>query len=352
MDVDSKTDVLIIGGGPAGCAAAIALKNQRPELSVKLIEKSQYQAFRIGETLPPGCDELLRQLRIWQDFLKQPHQPSYGTQAAWGSDQLHDNEFIFNVSKNGWHLDRKSFDAFLFEQAKIRGATVLQDQAFTSDETTAARFTIDATGRQCVFARSQGAKRQYADRLMATWAILPAKDVSYSNTVVEAVENGWWYSALLPDKQLIVSFMTDADHLKQYNLKSVDAWLENLKRSQHTKARISTDTGISKISSCAADSAILDKIAGENWIAAGDAASTFDPLSSQGIFKSLRSGIFAAYATMNYFDNELRGIEKYRWLVENEYQEYLKQRQYFYRLENRWPDSAFWQRRQANTQGN
>jgi flavin-dependent dehydrogenase len=37
-------------------------------------------------------------------------------------------------------------------------------------------------------------------------------------------------------------------------------------------------------------------VAGDSWLAVGDAASTFDPLSSQGIVKVLRSGVCASYA--------------------------------------------------------
>lgn len=356
MDSAKHTGVVIIGGGPTGCAAAITLKKQRPQCRVQLIEKSHYQHFRIGETLPPGCDTLLRQLGIWQAFAQQSHLPSYGTRAAWGSSELHDNEFIFNVNSKGWHLDRQAFDAFLLDQAKRLGVIVTLDTNFspeslhqpfrdTLDEQHLEQFVIDASGRHCVYARAQGAQRQYDDRLMATYALFPCNNTQDTATLVEASENGWWYSVLLPDNQRLISFMTDADFLKKQHLKSVDSWMANLATSQHTRSRINTRLPPSTITSCAADSAMLDKAAGSNWLAAGDAVSTFDPLSSQGIFKSLRSGIYAAYATLNQLDGEPRGIEKYCWLVAQEYQDYLTQRRHFYSLEKRWPEAPFWQRR-------
>jgi flavin-dependent dehydrogenase len=45
-----------------------------------------------------------------------------------------------------------------------------------------------------------------------------------------------------------------------------------------------------------AQSGHLAPVAGDDWLTVGDAAAGFDPLSSQGIAKALRSGIFASYA--------------------------------------------------------
>jgi len=48
-------DVVILGGGPAGAATALSLRSHAPDLSVALIEQTNYHAMRIGETLPPRC---------------------------------------------------------------------------------------------------------------------------------------------------------------------------------------------------------------------------------------------------------------------------------------------------------
>jgi 2-polyprenyl-6-methoxyphenol hydroxylase-like FAD-dependent oxidoreductase len=62
-------DVVILGGGPAGAATALSLRSHAPDLSVALIEQTNYHATRIGETLPPAVRPLLETIGVWQAFL-------------------------------------------------------------------------------------------------------------------------------------------------------------------------------------------------------------------------------------------------------------------------------------------
>lgn len=50
---ESKADILIIGAGPSGCVAAAYLQNQG--LKIKVVEKSKFPRFVIGESLLPRC---------------------------------------------------------------------------------------------------------------------------------------------------------------------------------------------------------------------------------------------------------------------------------------------------------
>jgi flavin-dependent dehydrogenase len=92
-------------------------------------------------------------------------------------------------------------------------------------------------------------------------------------------------------------------------------------------------------------------VTGDAWLAVGDAATTFDPLSSQGILKSLRSGVLASYAVTDYFKGTTKGLEKYEALAAREFKDYLASRAEFYGQERRWPDSPFWRRRHPNGDG-
>jgi flavin-dependent dehydrogenase len=86
-------------------------------------------------------------------------------------------------------------------------------------------------------------------------------------------------------------------------------------------------------------------MAGDAWLAVGDGATTFDPLSSMGIFKGLRSGIMAAYAIADYFKGSSKSLEKYEAILAREFEEYLSTKTDYYSRERRWQGSAFWQRR-------
>ena len=79
----------------------------------------------------------------------------------------------------------------------------------------------------------------------------------------------------------------------------------------------------------------------------GDAAMTFDPLSSQGIAKALRSGRLASFVAADFL---LRGAEthdRYTRLACGECEEYERAKRSYYREEQRWPTAPFWARRHA-----
>jgi hypothetical protein len=65
---DPRHDVIIVGGDPAGAATALSLRSHAPDLSVALIEQTNYHAMRIGETLPPLVQPLLERIGVWQAF--------------------------------------------------------------------------------------------------------------------------------------------------------------------------------------------------------------------------------------------------------------------------------------------
>jgi flavin-dependent dehydrogenase len=96
----------------------------------------------------------------------------------------------------------------------------------------------------------------------------------------------------------------------------------------------------------AASSRRIEPAAGEGWLAVGDCASRFDPLSSQGIVKALRGGIFASYAIGDLLTrSDGSGVSRYRRHVLDEFRSYERTRSAYYREEQRWAGSEFWRRR-------
>jgi 2-polyprenyl-6-methoxyphenol hydroxylase-like FAD-dependent oxidoreductase len=183
-------DVVILGGGPAGAATALSLRSHAPDLSVALIEQTNYHAMRIGETLPPAVRPLLERIGVWQSFLAEDHLPAYGTCAAWGSDALHENEFFFQPAQRGFHLDRRRFDAMLAREAANRGVALYRDSKFLNSQLDGSKhfrlainqggenkpidaaFVVDATGRQAVFASQQSVAKIFGRSLAGGLRVL------------------------------------------------------------------------------------------------------------------------------------------------------------------------------------
>jgi flavin-dependent dehydrogenase len=357
-------DVAVLGGGPAGCAAALALKRERPELRVLLAEASAFDGWRIGETLAPGGRQLLAGLGVWDRVRAAGVLECYGTRAVWGDDEPHENEFLFSARGNAWQLDRAAFDAALAGCAQDAGVDVWRGARFVQSARAGDRWkltiarggdvrcvvgasvVIDATGRNACFASRQGAGRVVDDRLAGVAVRFRAPDVVRdAATLVEAQEEGWWYSAVVPGGYVIAAWMSDADLIRRDALKEPARWLARLDASRETRVRLRDCAPDWPAGIWSARSQRLAQVCGDRWLAVGDAASAFDPLSSAGVLKALYTGKIGAFAVLNLLRGVASGFERYRAHVEGEYAHYLATRATFYAQEQRWPQAEFWQRR-------
>jgi flavin-dependent dehydrogenase len=360
----TEFDVAIIGGGPAGSAAALALSRYTNRRAV-LIEGSEYGAMRVGESVSSGIAPILAYLGVGDLLSEQEHLAALGNVAAWGSATASSRDFLFTAGGHGWLLDRAVFDAALASAAEragiqvLRGANVIAANFATDTWEIAirahssfgvfARHIIDATGRRCVIPRAAGARREAADKLvgLVTRMRFAAPRDQQKTVLIEAVENGWWYSAPVPGDRLVLAYMTDADQLDRALIGDTERFLSFASTVPLTFARIADGTPVTPPRVWLAESAITRPCVGDGWIAAGDAAASFDPLSSLGIGYAMLSGIQASRA----IDHRLRRNEElavaYEADVARHVAAYLIQRQGLYRLEQRWPRRPFWLRRHA-----
>jgi flavin-dependent dehydrogenase len=359
--------VVVLGGGLAGCSTALALRRHGIR-GVLLVEAGDYQAVRIGESLPPESRLLLEQLGIWQEFLSEGHEPCLGNCSLWGEDAPGYNDFLFNPHGTGWHLDRRRFDAFLarktveggvelWDRTRYDGVEPLGEEGIALRLTTAGgprsvitRFVVDGTGNRSKLARSMSATRRFHDRLsyVAAFLELPASSVLSRLTLLEAVEYGWWYAALLPDRRVAVAVASDPEIIKKEALHQRDIWLTRLRETRHLCGELSgCSPAHDGMVLCTALSFLLDNICGRGWLAVGDAASSYDPISSQGIYKALLDGLQAAEAIAAWLAGEAGALDSYQAAIAARFDDYLRIRNYFYEREQRWSSAPFWARRRA-----
>jgi flavin-dependent dehydrogenase len=299
-------------------------------------------------------------------FERDGHLPSYANRSAWGSSHLVDTDFLFNPYGAGWHLDRRRFDAMLVESAaeagvEVRAATLFRDARRAADgwrveymtgrhrEAATVGFLVDCSGRAATLARSQGERRVRHDRLVAAVALLrPTVGADRdSTTTIEAVRDGWWYTSLLPDGLRVMAYLTDLDLVVRPEVRRPEGWLGRLATTEHMREfRERFDSTIAagpRVVS--AESAQLTSPVGVGWIAAGDAAGSYDPLSSQGIVTALTTGLRAARAIIAFRHDDRSALQGYAIDFHRLYRSYLDQRTKYYRLEARWQESPFWRRR-------
>lgn len=360
---EERSDVTVIGGGPTGSAVAIALESYG--LSVTLLERSSYAQLRIGETFPPSIKRPLDELGLWEDFLTISHVESFGIRSIWGGPNVHDRSFMFDPYGSGWHVDRSEFDAVLARAAGRRGVRLRSDSRVKSYvlegnnwwkltiaspagmSSIKTRLIVDATGRRSAVARRLGSLRIVHDHLIGVYGFLQTEQEAASQpfTLIESIEDGWWYSAPLPGGRRVAGFMTDSDLYASLKGRDVARWQTRLVHAPQTIRRVSHANFERPLQIFCANSSCLSQVYGPGWIAVGDAASAFDPLSGDGVVRALKSGIRAAKVIHLTLLGDDSAMKDYARTVKEEFRAYLQQRNAYYGQETRWRESPFWSRR-------
>lgn len=360
-----QVDVLILGAGPAGATAAL---NLAPGCRTLLLDRQPVPAQRIGESLPPAARRLLTDMGLWEEFLAQGHAPCHGNRSVWNGAAA-EQDFMRDPDGHGWHLDRARFEAWLRAKAQARGAALLAPATIKAIDPISGgwqvvlatpsgtiqlqtRVMIDAGGRASMLGKRLGARRMRQDRLICGWLYGRDSHIEAADgrSYIEAMPEGWWYSAALPGHRRVLALHTDADlpsarHLRQ------PGWLHAAASASPSLGALLAEAGFvadDEVRIAAAHSTVLRPGAGQGWFTVGDAALGFDPLSSQGLFNALYTGLAAAEACYRHLHGDPTASEDYRQeltRIEAAYRHHLG---YWYSQETRWPEEAFWLRRQVH----
>jgi flavin-dependent dehydrogenase len=139
--------------------------------------------------------------------------------------------------------------------------------------------------------------------------------------------------------------MSDADLIPRGAARLRDVWQTRLAATTFTRERASGTTLDRKLHTVGANTSRLNCATGKNWLAVGDAAMAIDPLSSQGIYNALESGLAAAH-TITQSDTDNDALNQYRDWMETKFAKFIQARTYYYAQETRGASSVFWRRRQ------
>jgi flavin-dependent dehydrogenase len=162
---------------------------------------------------------------------------------------------------------------------------------------------------------------------------------------IEAVPDGWWYASPLPSGRSVVAYMTDADLLPRGGLAALrETWRAGLRRSRLAAAFQSPDESVNLVTR-PAGGGIRNEIAGENWIAIGDAAAAYDPICGLGVPAALAKGIAAARLLASG-PSRAAALKAYVEAERDAFSGYLAGRRHVYgRVRGRFGDRFFWRRR-------
>jgi flavin-dependent dehydrogenase len=345
-------DAIIAGAGPAGSVSAYILA--RAGKKVLILDRIDENRHKIGESLPAAALRLLRSLDLVTPDRSGWHRRITGNASCWGSEELLLSDSINDPDGPGWRLDRHHFDREMRQAALDAGATIHPFHVLKANRSNLvwtiktrdgqkhlASWLIDATGRQSFVAHSLGLTRKRDSRLVALYALgKPSPGAHFERTVVEAVAQGWWYAAILPSRIPIAGL-----HLRPEAAAGIErnqvAWQKAWLETKHVRHLFPGICESQRLKPVDAGGGRLVRCAGDGWLACGDAALAFDPLSSQGILSALYGGMLAGRAVVS----ELSGIptaEKYEAKLTAIWHKYQGRAKSMYRQESRWPEEQFW----------
>jgi flavin-dependent dehydrogenase len=349
-----KTDVLIIGGGPAGSTVGTLLKKYRPSLQVLIVERELFPRDHVGESQLPFISQVLQEMGAWDKVEAAGFPIKIGATYRWGtSDKLWDFEFLSHGKfepvprpatftgqrcETAFQVDRAIYDQILLDHAESMGCLVRQQSrvvqvlkdgdAITEVDIEGpsgrsrikARHYVDASGYAGVVRKAFGVETEVPTNLQniaiwdywqgAEWAV----NVGIEGTRVQVLSLGYgwiWYIPLGNDRTS-VGLIVPAKYYKEAGLPPAKLYAQALGGDKIVTHLLRNATAEGKLRSTSDWSFLAARMAGENWFLAGEAAGFADPILAAGMTLAHKSARDVAY-TINEIEHGEIGAP---WLKE------------------------------------
>ena len=310
--METMFDIAIVGAGPAGCSAALSLRESG--CSVALFERTSFPRVKIcGDGL---CDRSINTLRDINPRYVDEFFSAYNPESIQHTDLIYKNRrYRIDFKNFGYTCKRENFDNFLFSlvQRDCRNVTIFQNTEiqnvdnrndeivlFSGETMFRARIVIVCNGALSRISRILTGEHIEKSKLgVAVRAYYNGVKDLQPDTIELYYKKeffpGYLWVFPLADGSANVGFgwQVEQDSDAEKNVRSVfEEWLSTDKelseRFRDAERLTPIQGGLVPYCSESYESC------GDNFFICGDAANLIDPISGGGIGNAMLSGRFAA----------------------------------------------------------
>ena len=344
----ADTDILVLGGGPAGGAVALGLRRLGYAVSVV----SEPRPF---DAVEGSSDRAVQGMQAagFKHALQALAEPS-PRQVTWNGET--------SAANTERLIPRQPFDRGLLQDLAEQGVDVVQGRVhncqehegvFTADvaltdggeQQLRAPFLVEARGRAAPAAGVSRVKGTQTVSLLQYWQGEEAEP----KTAVESFEDGWAWMAMRADGRRYLQLTLDVASANLPPKRELDDWCRaRLERLEQSAPFMAGAKPVGSVYARTSSPVLCERSAGDNWIRVGDAAMAVDPLSGNGIFQALSSALQAPAVVNTLIQNPERAeLAKafHEARIEGLFYRFARIGRDFYAQESQWPDRPFWQAR-------
>jgi flavin-dependent dehydrogenase len=322
MKTDTVCDVLILGAGPAGCAAGTILAEHGHR--VLMLEREKFPRYHIGESLLPFTFYPLQRLGLLDRMKQSAFVKKYSVQFVSPNGKASQPFYFFerydrdSVAQT-WQVLRSEFDLMVMQHAQEKGVKVLEQvtvreliqeegrvvgvralDAAGKPVEFRAPLTLDCTGKESFAAvRNQWRVKDPELNKVAVWTYYrgakrdPGIDEG-ATTVAYVPDKGWFWYIPQHNQMISVGVVAEGKYLTRGGVKAPEAIFkreieQNLWIKDHLA--VGQQTGPYYLTS---EYSYHARYCGmEGLLLVGDAFCFLDPVFSSGLMFALKSGVLA-----------------------------------------------------------
>ncbi len=314
-------DVVILGGGPAGSTAATLLASEGRDVVV--VEKEHFPRFHIGESLLPATVNIFERLGVHdpirEAFIRKPGGKwLYGELAVPGDFEKYDSKASFKANPYSYLVERCTFDKILIDRSSDAGADVRFGTEVTDVITENgrivgvscvndkgqkyelhAKLVIDATGLRSVIPSKLRIRKLTEPHRMGIYAQYAARptrdDVMNGWFTGQMFYDGWTWLLLLPEDRFSVGTVLTVDRFRKSGLTPTQLIEKLVEENPLLNEGMTPDRKrISDVMVTGNMGNSSESLAGDGWVAIGDAAYFIDPCYSSGVHLAMKSAEMVA----------------------------------------------------------